>query len=319
VQLPLENALEITTQTVAVVTGATSGIGRETALALLDAGASVVALARGVDGLSELEDLAGSPDRLVTIPGDISDPTTAPRLVETAVDRFGHLDVWVNNAAVMSFGSFEQTPAEAFRRVVDVNLFGYVNGARAALEQFRRQGYGIVVNVSSILGKLTGPAMTPYVTSKFAIQGFSEVLRIELRRTPDIEICNVLPGGVNTALYRQCANYSGRLIRPLYPLQSSKAVARTVLRTIRHPRRERRVGKAGRLQLLAHHVSPSIYERVMAVAFPKALFSRARVPEDSGNVFAPVSRSTEGVKTRRLAIFGFRVAKEGEMHVTQPY
>jgi NAD(P)-dependent dehydrogenase (short-subunit alcohol dehydrogenase family) len=310
--------MEINSDLVAVVTGATSGIGRETALALLDNGASVVALARGVEGLSELEDLAGNPDRLLTVPGDISDPTTAPRLVEAAVDRFGHLDVWVNNAAVMTFGNFEETPAEAFRRVVDVNLFGYVDGARAALAQFRQQGHGIVVNVSSILGKLTAPSMTPYVASKFAIQGFSEVLRTELRRTPGIEICNVLPAGVNTALYRQCANFSGRLIRPLYPLQSPKAVARTVLRTIRHPRRERRVGKAGRLQLLSHHLSPSLYERTMAVAFPKALFSRARVPEDSGNLYGPVQRSTEGVKTRRLAIFGFRVAKQGEMHVTQP-
>jgi NAD(P)-dependent dehydrogenase (short-subunit alcohol dehydrogenase family) len=310
--------LEINSQTVAVVTGATSGIGRETALALLDAGASVVAAARGVEGLSDLEQLAGTPDRLVTVPCDVSDPATAPRLVDAAVDRFGRMDVWVNNAAVMSFGSFEQTPAESFRRVIDVNLFGFVNGARAALAQFRKQGSGILVNVSSILGKLTGPDMAPYVTSKFAIQGFSEVLRTELRRTKGIEVCNVLPGGVNTALYRQCANYSGRFVRPLYPLQSPDAVAKVVLKSIRNPRRERRVGKAGRLQLLSHHVSPGIYERVMAVAFPRALFSRARVPVDPGNLFAPVRRSTEGVKTRRLAIFGFRVAKEGEMHVTQP-
>ena len=309
--------MEITSDTVAVVTGASSGIGRETTFELLDAGASVVACARGVEALNQLAEIAGSPSRLVTVPCDISDPATAPRLVEAAVDRFGHLDVWVNNAAVMSFGSFERTPAESFRRVVDVNLFGYVNGARAALDQFRKQDSGILVNVSSILGKLSGPQMAPYVTSKFAIQGFSEVLRTELRRHPGIEVCNILPGGINTALYRQCANYSGRLVRPLYPLQAPQAVARTVLKTIRRPRRERRVGRAGRLQLLSHHVSPAVYERAMALFFPRLLFSRAPVPVDPGNLFAPVQRSTEGVKTRRLAIFGFRVVKEGEMHVTQ--
>jgi NAD(P)-dependent dehydrogenase (short-subunit alcohol dehydrogenase family) len=309
--------LDITSQTVAVVTGATSGIGRETALALLDAGASVVAVARGAEGLADLQSLADEPDRLMTVRCDVSDSSSGPRLVEAALDRFGHLDVWVNNAAVMSFGSFEQTPAESFRRVVDINLFGYVNGARAALTQFRKQDSGILVNVSSILGKLSAPDMTPYVTSKFAIQGFSEVLRTELRRSPGIKVCNVLPGGVNTALYRHCANYSGRFVRPLYPLQAPQAVARAVLKSIRRPRRERRVGKAGRLQLLAHHMSPGIYERVMAVAFPRTLFSRARVPVDPGNLDAPVRRSTEGVKTRRLAIFGFRVAKEGELHVTQ--
>ncbi|MEX0791218.1 MAG: SDR family NAD(P)-dependent oxidoreductase, partial [Actinomycetota bacterium] len=296
--------MEITSQTVAVVTGATSGIGRETALGLLDAGASVVAAARGAEGLADLRNLAGDPDRLMTVPCDVSDRATAPRLVEAAVDRFGRLDVWVNNAAVMSFGSFEQTPAESFRRVVDVNLFGYVNGAEAALAQFRKQGSGILLNVSSILGKLSAPDMAPYVTSKFAIQGFSEVLRTELRRTRGIEVCNVLPGGVNTALYRRCANYSGRLIRPLYPLQAPEAVASAILKSIRRPRRERRVGKAGRLQLLIHHLSPAIYERVMAVAFPRALFSRARVPVDPGNLNGPVHRSSEGVKTRRLTIFG---------------
>lgn len=310
--------MEITPDTVVVVTGASSGIGRETTLALLDEGAAVVAAARGMEGLTDLQNLAANPDRLLTIPCDVSDPATAPRLVHAAVGHFGRLDVWVNNAAVMSFGSFEQTPPESFRRVLDINLFGYVNGARAALEQFRKQGSGILVNVSSILGKLSGPDMTPYVTSKFAIQGFSEVLRTELRRTKGIEVCNVLPAGVNTALYRQGANYSGRFVRPLYPLQSPDAVAKVVLKSIRRPRRERRVGKAGRLQLLSHHISPGIYERVMAVVFRKALFSRARVPVDQGNLFGPVRRSTEGVKTRRLAIFGFRVAKEGEMHVTQP-
>lgn len=309
--------MDITSQTVAVVTGATSGIGRETALGLLDAGASVVAAARGAEGLADLQNLAENSDRLMTVPCDVTDSAAAPRLVEAAVDRFGHLDVWVNNAAVMSFGSFEQTPAESFRRVVDVNLFGYINGARAALAQFRKQGSGILVNVSSVLGKLSAPDMAPYVTSKFAIQGFSEVLRTELRRSPGIEVCNVLPGGVNTAMYRQAANYSGRLIRPLYPLQSPEAVANAILKSVRRPRRERRVGKVGRLQLLSHHLSPAIYERAMAVAFRHTLFSRARVPVDPGNLNAPVRRSTEGVKTRRLTIFGFRVVKEGEMHVTQ--
>jgi NAD(P)-dependent dehydrogenase (short-subunit alcohol dehydrogenase family) len=310
--------VEISTGTVAVVTGASSGIGRITTLKLLDAGASVVACARPsplLDGLAM--DAEALPGRLVTVAGDVSDSGTARRLVDAAVDSFGHLDVWVNNAAVMAFGGFDQMPEEAFRRVVDVNLHGYANGARAALEQFHKQGGGLLVNVSSVLGKLSGPDMSAYVASKFAIQGLSEVLRCELAGT-SIRVCNVLPGGVDTSLYRDCANYTGRNVRPLYPLQRAEAVADTVLKMIRRPRRERRVGRAARLQLLAHLISPKIYEQVMGRVFPVALFGREEVPAGPGNLFEPAPPPRPGMKPRGASVWGTSVKEEAE-HVAQPH
>ena len=279
--------MEINSNTVAVVTGASSGIGRCLTLALLEAGASVVANARPSAALDELAREAADSERLVVVPGDVADSSTARRLLGTAVERFGHLDVWVNNAAVMTFGAFEDIPEESFRRVIDVNLHGYVNGARAALGHFRRRGRGILVNVSSILGKLSAPQMSAYIMSKFAIQGLGEALRNELALERGIRVCNVIPGGVNTALYRHCANYSGRIVRPMYPLQDPEAVAKAILKTVARPRRERRVGRASRFQLLGHLVSPSLYEKVMGVIYPRITFGRAPLPPTHGNLFEP--------------------------------
>ncbi|HEX2179362.1 MAG TPA: SDR family NAD(P)-dependent oxidoreductase [Actinomycetota bacterium] len=310
--------MEITTETVVVVTGASSGIGRITTLKLLEAGASVVACSRPSELLNELaRDAEALPGRLVAVEGDVADSGTARRLAGVAVESFGHLDVWVNNAAVMAFGAFNQVPEEAFRRVIDVNLHGYANGARAALDQFRRQGRGLLVNVSSVLGKLSGPNMSPYVASKFAIQGMCEVLRCELTGSP-IRVCNVLPGGVNTSLYRDCANYTGRNVRPLYPLQRAEAVAETVLKTIRRPRRERRVGRAARVQLLAHLISPKIYEQVVGRVFPLMLFGRDKVPAGPGNLFEPAPAPRPGMKPRGVSVWGSAVKQEAE-HVAQPH
>lgn len=296
--------MEITPQTVAVVTGGSSGIGREVVSAFLEEGASVVAVARPSEALAALRLEHSGSGRLVTIEGDVADPYTADRVVAAAVGRFERLDVWVNNAAMMSFGRFEQTPEEAFRRIVETNLFGYANGARAALAQFRRQGSGVLVNVSSILGKLSAPGMAPYVSSKFAIQGLAEVLRCELVHEPNIRVSNVLPGGVNTALYRHCANFSGRNLRPMYPLQNADAVAKAVLKSVRRPRRERRVGRTGRLQLLSHLVSPAIYERAMGLMFPALVYGRAEVPPTFGNLDEPSAGVRPPMRPRERIVRG---------------
>ncbi|HEX2054265.1 MAG TPA: SDR family NAD(P)-dependent oxidoreductase [Actinomycetota bacterium] len=295
--------MEISPQTVAVVTGGSSGIGRETVLAFLREGASVVTGARASEALAKLQTEHGASGRLVTVEGDVADSYTADRLVAAAVARFGRLDVWVNNAAVMSFGSFLETPEDAWRRIIEVNLLGYANGARAALAQFKRQGYGILVNVSSVLGKTSAPDMSAYVASKFGIQGLGEVLRTELLDEPNIAVCHVLPGGVNTALYRHCANFAGRNLRPMYPLQNADAVAKAILKSVRRPRRERWCGRTGRLQIIGHYVSPPLYERLVGLLFPRIIFGRAEVPRTSGNLFEPAGGPRPAMKPRERVVW----------------
>jgi NAD(P)-dependent dehydrogenase (short-subunit alcohol dehydrogenase family) len=131
------------------------------------------------------------------------------------VERFGRIDVWVNNAGVILYGRFEDTPAEDFERVVRTNLLGQVHGARAALRQFRAQGRGVLINMGSVWGRVSSPQVSAYVASKHAVRAFSECLRQELRNDPGIEVATMLPQAADTPIFRHAGNYTGRQVCPM--------------------------------------------------------------------------------------------------------
>jgi NAD(P)-dependent dehydrogenase (short-subunit alcohol dehydrogenase family) len=142
---------------VVVITGASTGIGRATAVELARRGATVLLVGRRpapLLGLAERCDRLGG--RAVPLPADVTDEPAIQAVAHRAMTEFGKLDAWVNNAALSAFARFEETPPEIFRRVVETNLFGYVHGARAALRCFRQHGRGVLVNVSSVVGPLPG-------------------------------------------------------------------------------------------------------------------------------------------------------------------
>jgi NADP-dependent 3-hydroxy acid dehydrogenase YdfG len=171
---------------VVVVTGASSGIGRRAAQLFAEQHAYLVLAARGE---ADLEQAAGecetTPERIVTVVTDVRHEEQVQRLARRAIERFGRVDVWVNCAGVIAYGPFEKVPSEVFRAVIDTNLMGQVNGSRAALVEFRRQGQGTLINVASVWAGVTTPDVSAYVTSKFAIRAFTECLRQELADTPD--------------------------------------------------------------------------------------------------------------------------------------
>ena len=283
--------MKANTGRVILITGASSGIGRLTAHGFAREGASLVLAARQ---LAALEDAARECRALgaretVVVETDVAEPGDVDRLAARAVADFGRIDVWVNNAGVTALGRFEDTPPDVFRRVVETNLFGCVHGARAAMRIFRKQGRGVLINMSSMLGVVGEPYASAYVASKFAIRGFSESLRQEVLDAPGIRICTVLPAAMDTPIFRWAANYALRPAKAVAPVYDARRTARLVVRLSHRPRREAVAGGFGRLLMLGRRVWPSLTEHAIARATPGLQFARGNGerPPTAGNVFVP--------------------------------
>ncbi len=288
--------------TTVVITGASSGIGRATARLFAEAGAQLVLAGRDAGTLevvaAECRDRGGV---ALIVPTDVASEADVERLADAAVTRFGGIDVWVGNASLYSFGTFEQTPSEAFDRIIDVNLKGQVYGARAALRVFRNQGRGVLVSVASVYSRITSPLVSPYVTSKFGLLGFLEVLRLELKDTPDIQVCAVLPATIDTPIHQHAANYTGRPVRPLPPVSDPVRVARAIVEMSRRPRRLVQVGRVQSMFVYARALAPAVYEPMVARVYRMVALRRGSAPESPGNLFAADQRLTGVTGGWRLA------------------
>jgi short-subunit dehydrogenase len=237
---------------VIVITGASSGIGRAAALALAKKGAHLVLAARREEPLDELaKQCEALGVRCLSLPMDVTEAAAVRELATQAVQAFGRIDGWVNNAGVYMVGRLEETPDDAFHQVMETNFFGTVYGARAALAQFRRQGRGTLINVCSVSGSLAGPYVSAYASSKFAVRGFSASIRQEFEGT-GIHVCTILPASVDTPLWQHSANYTGWRARPVEPIYSPERVADAIVRMLVRPRRELFIGPTRRVFPLLH-------------------------------------------------------------------
>jgi NAD(P)-dependent dehydrogenase (short-subunit alcohol dehydrogenase family) len=275
-------------ESVVVVTGASSGIGRATAVRLAGQGARVALLARRAAELDGLVAQLG-PERALAVPVDVTDADAVVAAADRVRERFGRIDGWVNNAAVTMFGGLLDTPLADVRRVLDVNLMGCVHGARAALPAMVEQGGGVLVNVSSILGVIAQPYGSAYTMSKFAIRGLSVSLREELRLlgARGVRVSTVLPAAIDTPIYAAAANHTGREIHPPPPVYTAERVAAVIVGQLRRPRREVVAGGLlGRAFVLQHAVAPRLTERLLADEFEHSLRGGG-VPATSGALHAP--------------------------------
>jgi NAD(P)-dependent dehydrogenase (short-subunit alcohol dehydrogenase family) len=256
-----------TKDSVVVITGPSSGIGRATALAFAREGASVVLAARREQALleaaAECESLGG---RALAVPTDVTDEGAVRELARRAVEHFGWIDVWVNNAAVGLFDRFEETPSDVYGRAIETDLFGTIYGARAALPFFREQGSGVLINNSSVVAKASQPYTSAYVMSKIAIRALGESLREELALdgAKDIHVCTVMPASIDTPFFQHAANYTGRAAKALNPVYDAEKVARTMVHCARRPKRAVIVGSAGRMLALQRTLSLGLYEHMAA-------------------------------------------------------
>ena len=185
---------------VALVTGASSGIGEATALALARAGARVAIAARRrerLDGVARR--IADLRSESLVLEADVARPEEAESIVAKTVERFDRLDVLVNNAGVMLLSPIERARVEDWRRMLDLNLLGLMAATRAALPHMRKQKDGHIVNISSTAGRVANPDASVYAATKFGVGAFSEALRREVYKD-NIRVTIVEPGAVATEL-----------------------------------------------------------------------------------------------------------------------
>jgi NAD(P)-dependent dehydrogenase (short-subunit alcohol dehydrogenase family) len=284
---------------VVVITGASSGIGRATALAFARAGARLVLAARHEGALQEVARACDELGALaLVVPTDVRDEAAVNELARRAVVELGQIDVWVNNAGVLMVGRIEDAPLDAYRKLIDTNLFGCVHGARAAISRMR--GGGVIINVSSMAATIGRPYYSAYASSKWAVRGMSECLRQELL-DEDIDVVTVMPASIDTPLFSHAANFSGRAIKPLESVSPVEDAARAIVEAARHPRAEVTVGTVAHSSRVLRAITPtSTFERITARRAEKAHFLRRPAEPTEGNLNEPQPPfTTEGGWRRR--------------------
>lgn len=283
---------------VVVVTGASSGFGRGAALRFAEAGDNVVIAARREGLLKEVaSQCRKSGVEALAVEADVSEAADVEKLARKALDKFGQIDVWVNNAGVGTVARFEEAPLEEHEQVVRTNLLGTIYGSYEALKQFRKQGEGVLINLSSFAGKLALPYMGSYAASKFGIRGLGMALREELAQNGDeeIRVCTVMPVSFDTPFFEHAGHHTGKPVKPAPPLHDPREVIETIFRLSKHPEDEVIVGTEGKLTSLAQRLSPRLVEKQMAKHMHKAQAKeQERASDSSGSVFRPM-RSGRGV------------------------
>ena len=289
---------------VIVVFGASTGIGRITALEACRRGARVLAADHNGDGLTSLAAEAGAGDRLAIRFADTGNADQVQAVADGAVAQFGGIDTWAHVAGVAEHARFEDMPLENFRRVIDVDLLGPVYAAKAALPHLRRDGGGAFIVVSSMIARRSFPLVSSYSAAKHGVNGFLESLRVELQHDKvPVSVTEIQPATIDTPFFEHARTRLG--VRPSGPppVYPPERVAAAILRAAEHPGREVVVGGAGKAQLLMQRISPramDAFTRLAAFRLQKS--DDPKGPHDADALDRPV----EGDDRRRGVVSNLR-------------
>jgi short-subunit dehydrogenase len=288
-----------------LVTGGSSGIGLATALELATAGDHLVLLARAAAPLDRAAEQcrAAGAGSVTTVVADVRDAAAVNRAVDEVYTVHGRLDVVITCAGVAAYGRFEDVPSEVFDGVVATVLSGTANVARAVLPRMRADDHGTLVLVGSVIGTIGAPTMSPYVVAKWAVRALARELLLENRDRPGVHVTLVTPGGVDTPIYEQAANYSGRVGQPPPPVYSPERVARAIVRALDRPPPRLDVGVANPVMALGFALLPRLFDVLVGPLFAALARGKQQVAATPGNVLDPMPDG-EGLRGRRPSRIG---------------
>ncbi len=279
---------------VVVITGASSGIGRETALLVASRGAGVVLAARNEEALHEVaREARARGGRALVVVTDVSDRAQVERLAQEAVREFGRIDTWVNDASVSAYALIEHQDIAEIERITQVNYFGVVYGVKAALSVMKYQeGGGTIINIGSVLSERSIPLQGAYCASKHAVKGFTEALRMELRREQvPVNVTLIMPAVINTPFYRSAPSHMGVRPRPIPPVYDASVVAEAIAFACENPRRHLYAGSFGKGLSVIEHLSPPFADWFMTVggSFFAGQLEKNEPDDGRSNLYAPLS------------------------------
>jgi NAD(P)-dependent dehydrogenase (short-subunit alcohol dehydrogenase family) len=275
-------------QQVIVITGGTSGIGLTTARRAAERGARLVLCSRNQPELLEtVEQIERSGGTAHAVVADVSNPEDMERLAATAVEQFGALDTWVNNAGVSFYGRLTEVAVEDMRQVFEVNFWGTVYGSRAAISRLRASG-GALINMGSVVSDRAIPLQGAYSASKHAVRGFTDALRMELEEEKaPVSVTLIKPSAIDTPYFQHAKNYMEVEPKPPAPVYAPEVVANAILRAAEHPVRDITIGGGGRLLTALGTALPRLTDFYMERAMFRGQRSDIPAAARSGNLYRP--------------------------------
>jgi len=286
---------------VVVIIGASSGFGKGTALKMSKRGAHVVLAARRMNLLTDLQKQCGNDS--IAVQTDISKSDEVQHLAEVTLEKFHHIDVWINDVGVGAIGRFDEIPLEDHSRMIDINLKGIIYGSHVAIKQFKKQGYGTLINLGSIDSEVPLAYQGSYSASKAAVLSLGRVLNEELRlaKFKKIHVSTIMPWAVDTPWWDHSANYSGGTAR-MGSMEGPEKVINAMVKASIHPKEEIAVGWKARSAYHFHKMFPDLSERISAnVAHKYQIKEAPPSPNTHGTLFTPMQSGTEiegGVRER---------------------
>lgn len=276
-----------------VITGASSGIGKAIALTLAKENVNLILAARREALLQELASECESlGSRALAIRADVTLYPHMENLMNQAIDFFGGVDVWINNAGVGAVGKFDEVPLEIHESVIKTDLISYLYGAYAVLPYFKEMKKGMIINMISLGGFVPDPFAVGYSASKFGLRGFSGALRGELVEYPGIHVCDVSPAFIDTPGFSHAGNYLGKKLKPIPPVFDPFKVAFKVKKVIQRPRSNVMVGYSAYAARFLHAIAPNFVVRTFSRVILNYMKRAGPVEITEGNINKPVFEGT---------------------------